>query len=211
MRNPWLDIPLSDYEAHMALPSIGQSRMLGETLASLVERYAPRSVAILGCAGGNGIERLAPMGLDRIVGVDINPEYVAATRERFGKDLRNLELYTADIESVGTLFASVDLVCAALVFEYVDVRKALSFVRRHLPPGGRCATVLQRRHERIERVSPSPYTSLRQLDSTSHWIEPEALRAEAEAAVFIHEHSSELVSAGGKRFALVVLRLRADG
>src|SRR5688500_18466072 len=25
MRNPWLDIPLRDYEGHMALPSIGQA------------------------------------------------------------------------------------------------------------------------------------------------------------------------------------------
>lgn len=194
----------------MALPSIGQSRMLGEALASWVERYAPRSVAILGCAGGNGLERLAGMKLDRIVGVDINPEYIDATRERFGKDLRNFELYTADIESAGTLFAPVDFVCAALIFEYVDAKKGLSFVKRHVAPGGRCAILLQRQYEHIERVSPSPYTSLRQLESTSHWIEPEAFRAEARGSGFAHEHSSELVAAGGKRFALEVLRLQ-DG
>jgi hypothetical protein len=26
-RNPWLDIPLGDYEAHMALPAVGQSQL----------------------------------------------------------------------------------------------------------------------------------------------------------------------------------------
>jgi hypothetical protein len=28
MRNPWLEIRLDDYEAHMSLPSIGQAQML---------------------------------------------------------------------------------------------------------------------------------------------------------------------------------------
>ena len=29
MKSPWLDIALSDYEGHMALPEIGQAAMLG--------------------------------------------------------------------------------------------------------------------------------------------------------------------------------------
>jgi hypothetical protein len=28
MRKPWLDIPLSEYEGHMALPAVGQAEML---------------------------------------------------------------------------------------------------------------------------------------------------------------------------------------
>ena len=31
MRNPWLDIPLDDYESHMSLPGVGQAQMI-ETL-----------------------------------------------------------------------------------------------------------------------------------------------------------------------------------
>lgn len=209
VRNPWLDIPLVEYEAHMALPSVGQARMLAETLESLVSEYAPRAVAILGCAGGNGFERLAPMGLERIVGVDLNPQYVAAARERFEKRLRGLELCVADIESAETLFAPVDLVYAGLVFEYVEVQRGLSFAGRHLEAGGICAAVLQMRDERLERVSPSPYASLKRLEFASRWVEPERLRAEAESAGFTLERSSGLVAGGGKRLALEVFRYGA--
>ena len=47
----WLTIPLEDYEAHMALPAVGQAQMLAEQLAILIERHAPASVAVMGCAG----------------------------------------------------------------------------------------------------------------------------------------------------------------
>jgi len=32
MRHPWLEIPITDYEAHMALPSVGQAQLLGAAL-----------------------------------------------------------------------------------------------------------------------------------------------------------------------------------
>ena len=58
MKNPWLDIPLADYEAHMALPSVGQAALLGDLFAATVEAHRPESVALIGCAGGNGFERI---------------------------------------------------------------------------------------------------------------------------------------------------------
>jgi methyltransferase family protein len=204
--NPWLEIPLSDYEAHMLLPSVGQAQMLAETLEALVKRYAPRSAAILGCAGGNGLERLAPLHLERIVGVDINPRYVATVRERFGGILPGLDLYAADLESPQQLFASVEFIYAALVFEHIELMKGLSFVRRHCAPGGLWATVLQRRDEHAEPVSASPYSSLRRLDSDFQWVPPEELRAKAGLSGFTPERSGELVAGGGKRFALEVFR-----
>jgi hypothetical protein len=77
-RNPWLAIPLADYEAHMALPEVGQAELLAEVLARAVREQAPRSVAIFGCAGGNGFDRVPSD--TRLVGVDVNPRYVAAAR-----------------------------------------------------------------------------------------------------------------------------------
>jgi hypothetical protein len=50
LSSPWLTIPLEDYEAHMALPAVGQAQMLAEQLAILIERYAPASVAVMGAA-----------------------------------------------------------------------------------------------------------------------------------------------------------------
>ena len=37
MRNPWLDIPLADYEGHMASPEVAQAQMIGAALAELLQ------------------------------------------------------------------------------------------------------------------------------------------------------------------------------
>ena len=41
MRNPWLDIPLSDYEGHMALPQVDQARVLADQLAAVLALHRP--------------------------------------------------------------------------------------------------------------------------------------------------------------------------
>ena len=41
MPNPWLDIPLADYEAHMALPATGQARLIADELEILVRAHSP--------------------------------------------------------------------------------------------------------------------------------------------------------------------------
>jgi len=38
--SPWLEIPLADYEGHMALPEIAQARMLADELESAVRVQA---------------------------------------------------------------------------------------------------------------------------------------------------------------------------
>lgn len=96
--SPWLDIPLADYEGHMALPEIAQARMLADELERAVRQHTPSSVAIIGCSGGNGFERLIGTTVERIVGIDINPTYVAAAQARFGTQLPKLALYVADIQ-----------------------------------------------------------------------------------------------------------------
>ncbi|RPI77037.1 MAG: hypothetical protein EHM45_10650 [Desulfobacteraceae bacterium] len=60
MKNPWLEIPLCDYEGHRALPQVAQARLLADVFARALGRYSPESVAVLGCAGGSGFERIDP-------------------------------------------------------------------------------------------------------------------------------------------------------
>ena len=71
MRNPWLDIPLADYEAHMASPEVAQAQMIASALAELTQAQRPQSLAVIGCAGGNGFERIHRLQTTRVVGVDI--------------------------------------------------------------------------------------------------------------------------------------------
>jgi len=69
MTNPWLQIPLSDYEAHMALPHVRQAQLLSSIFGSALDTYTPRSIALLGCDGGNGLEQLEGRDLGRVVAV----------------------------------------------------------------------------------------------------------------------------------------------
>jgi hypothetical protein len=56
--NPWLEIPLEDYEGHMALPAVAQAPYLAGVLGAWARSQGSRSVAVLGCAGGNGFDAL---------------------------------------------------------------------------------------------------------------------------------------------------------
>ncbi len=71
MRSPWLDIPLADYEGHMALPGVGQAEMLATLFAQLLATWTPVSAAVIGCAGGNGFDRVRVEITKRLVGIDI--------------------------------------------------------------------------------------------------------------------------------------------
>jgi hypothetical protein len=59
MNSPWKKIPLEDYEGHMAMPDVGQAKMLANEFEELLETYAPASAAIVGCAGAMALRRLA--------------------------------------------------------------------------------------------------------------------------------------------------------
>src|SRR5262249_60930161 len=120
MEYSWLSIPLAEYEWHMALPEIGQAEMLAGELEFAVRQYSPKSVAVIGCAGGNGLDRLVESGIERIVGIDINPAYVETVRRRFRSRIPGLELHVADIQSMLRPIAPLDLVFAALLLESVD-------------------------------------------------------------------------------------------
>jgi len=56
--NPWLKIPLNDYEKHMAHPMVGQLELLGNLTKEKLQKYKPESFAIFGICGGNGLEHI---------------------------------------------------------------------------------------------------------------------------------------------------------
>jgi SAM-dependent methyltransferase len=207
MRSPWLDIPLADYESHMALPAVGQSLLIADEFDALIRKYSPSSVAMVGCAGGNGFDRVAGTSVRRLVGMDLNPEYIQHARERYEGRIPGLELHVADIQSPESLFEPVDLIYMALVLEYVDLARAMSNLRSHCRPNGVLAVLSQLPHETMARVSPSPYTSLQLLAPGMHLISPEELQLQAEHAGFAPDHSMIIASAGGKRFRIDEFRL----
>lgn len=206
MSNPWLSIPLADYEGHMALPDVGQAKMLANEFEELLQTYAPSSVALIGCAGGNGFEEAVKAGVTRIVGLDINPSYIAQAGARYAGRMVGLELYCADIEANTPELRPVDLVYGALVFEYVDVAKALKNLRKICLPNGVLAVVLQLPKEGAASVSPSPFVRLKELGSVMRLVPPDDLREVAEGLEFSFLSRKLITLESGKQFSLQLFR-----
>lgn len=206
MGNPWLSIPLEDYEGHMALPDVGQANMLVNEFEELLKAYTPTSVALIGCAGGNGFEEATKAGVTRLVGLDINPSYIADARARYADRMAGLELYCADIEGNTPELRPVDLIYGALVFEYVDVAKALKNLREICLPNGVLATLLQLPKEGVESVSPSPYVKLKELSSIMRLVPPDDLRKAAEGLGFSFLSQKLITLGSGKQFSLQLFR-----
>lgn len=162
MSNPWLAIPLEDYEGHMGSAGVQQLSVLAELFKFALDRCRPQSVAVLGVAGGNGLEQIDCATTKRIVGIDINQEYLDRVQQRFGA-LTGLELHYCDLAARDFALAPVDLVHAALIFEHagrgVALENALSLVAR----GGALSVVLQVASEHEQGVAATSYTSMQTL------------------------------------------------
>jgi len=211
MKNPWCAIPLSDYESHMDLPTVGQAAVIADEFARVVECYGPSSVSILGCAGGNGLDRVADTTVRRLVAVDINPDYVATTLARYRQRVDGLEVVVADVQNDVQVFEPVGLIFAALLFEHVDLQPSLQFVRRHCQSDGIFAALLQLPSADVAEVTPSPYVSLRQLSTIMRLVPPAQLRQQASDAGFVHRTSKSIAATGGKSFSLEVFQLKSAG
>jgi SAM-dependent methyltransferase len=207
--NPWLEIPLADYEAHMALPQVAQAELLARTLVAAVDACSPASVAVLGCAGGNGFERFPPT-VRRVVGIDVNAAYVAAARERHARNIPGLELHVADIEHDALSIEPVDLAYAALLFEYVDAARALDHILAWIRPGGTLVAVLQMPSD-LPEVTPSPFTSLERLAPVMRLLAPQDLAALAAVRGYRLARTEIAAAGGGKRFAVQTFRFDDGG
>ena len=198
--SPWLDIPLADYEGHMALPEIAQARMVADELECAVRQHAPSSVAIIGCSGGNGFERLIGTTAERVVGIDINPTYVAAAQARFGTQLTKLALYVADIHDALPNIIPVEMIFAGLIFEYVDLRAAMHNLRRLCAHGGTLVAVLQAPSADAKAVSLSPYRSLQRLAPAMRLRYPREVKDAAVEAGLVPATTRTLTLPSGKSF-----------
>lgn len=206
MHSPWLDIPLADYEGHMALPGIGQADMLAKQFATLLAEWTPASAAVIGCAGGNGFDRINVGLTKRVVGIDINPQYIQELAYRYGATIPGLELYVRDIQEPVDRIAPVDLIYAALVLEYVEPLAVLRNLHPLCRPQGILATVLALPSERIAAIADSPYASLECLAPAMHLVSPEVLTVTAAQAGFAPVASRRITLASGRQFVAQVFR-----
>jgi len=162
MNNPWLSIPLQDYEGHMGRDNAQQLSVLSELFKRALDICVPDSVAVLGIAGGNGLEHVNHATVRRIVGVDINARYLDEVRRRFGTH-PNLELHCVDLSEGALRIPPVALVHAALVFEHTGLGGALDNALSLVAPEGRLSVVLQLPDHQQQNVTATAYASMQTL------------------------------------------------
>jgi len=184
MPHPWLKVPIADYEAHMALPSIAQSKLLAATLRRIVTGFQPRSLAILGAAGGNGLELVDPAIVRRVVALDFNPDYLEICTSRHSASFSEFQPIMHDLSQGPPTIIPVECIFAGLVLEYLRLDVFYSYVAALLVDGGIFATLLQLPSDGLPKVSPSPFTSLTGLQSAFSYVSPTQMRESLSAHGF---------------------------
>lgn len=156
MSNPWENIPLKAYENHMSLADVAQLQALNRIMRTQLAAWPKAvSVTILGIAGGNGLEHCGD-NLGIVTGIDVNQEYLAECRRRFGRALGSrLQLKHMDLTDEDARLEPADLLIADLLIEYIGVRtfcKRISEVQAEY-----VSCVIQSSGVGEEFISQSPY------------------------------------------------------
>ncbi|MBI4907491.1 MAG: hypothetical protein HY820_27950 [Acidobacteria bacterium] len=174
MNSAWQQVPLDDYEAHMGHEGTAQLTALSDLFALALEWRRPQSVAVLGVAGGNGLDRVDGSVTTRIVGIDINSAYLDAVRERFPA-MPGLELHCLDLSRECELPPPVALTHCALVFEHSGLTPGLDHAIALTAPDGAISVVLQLPSETTAAVTPTPFESIRNLAPHFRLVNPAEL------------------------------------
>lgn len=197
MANPWEEIDLADYEAHMALDSVMQLQALSEITGRQLSDYPVSTAMILGVAGGNGLEHVDPEKYEKVYGIDINAEYLGEAKRRHAQLAGVLECIRADLTREDCELPHADLVIANLLVEYVGYscfaravgkaqpRYVSAAIQVNLPGGW---------------VSESPYLHVFDgLDEVHHQVSEEGLSAAMRAIGYrqVRDEAHELPN--GKR------------
>ncbi|HVW10753.1 MAG TPA: class I SAM-dependent methyltransferase [Bryobacteraceae bacterium] len=174
-----------------------QLSALSELFRCAVATCLPQSVAVLGVAGGNGLENIEHTGVKRVVGIDINPRYLQRVEQRFG-GMAGLELHCADISRCAPGLEAVDLVHAALIFEHTGMEPALGNALSLVAPGGSFSVVLQLPASGESAVAKTSFASMQRLAPHFVFIDTGRFRGVMEDSGFVLAAEQTRTVNGGK-------------
>lgn len=185
---------------------IGQDEALRAIFARVYAAACPGRLLILGCTNGRDFAGIDATVTTRAVGIDVNPEYLAAARQLLVVAGLGLELVQGDVLTVDLEGSEFDLVHAALVFEYVDPMALLRRIEGWLAPNGVCSVVTQDPSEGTEPVSRTVYESLRRLDGRMALVPATQLEAGGRSVGLERTHIWSVSLPGGKSFSVSIFR-----
>jgi hypothetical protein len=177
--NPWLNIPLEDYERHMSHHLVGQSILLNSLTKKYLDEIKPETAVFLGIAGGNGLEHIDKNITQSVIGIDINQDYLNTAFIRYKQTIASLQLVNLDIVKNSESICKADFVWAALVLEYTGMDKVLEFCTNNIRKGGHLIVSIQSNNNK-QSVSPTGIDSIKKAGEIFSIVNPEKLLSKAE-------------------------------
>jgi ubiquinone/menaquinone biosynthesis C-methylase UbiE len=208
MKNPWLKIPAIDYESHMA--EVGQSRILGSLTRQTLRKYNPEKFLLPGCASGNGLEHVDNNVTSQVYALDINPEYLEFTVNRFQHRIPNLRTICCDLLTDKLELTDIDLAFCGLLLEYVDPHIALPKIIGTLNKQGNLVIVIQRNNS-ASFVSKTRYSSLEKLSGIVSDVLPEEIDNICRQIGMTKAFQEEIPVNDGKSFIVMDFSFRNKG
>lgn len=153
-RSAWETMPLAVYEAHMTHETVAQAQALNALMKQQLNDNPCKSCAILGIAGGNGLEHAESLPIDTIWGIDINADYLAACRTRFARMGHRLKLEQRDLTH--DPIPRAELILADLLIEYIGIPRFVECIRQAAP---RVVSCVIQYNSCSDFVSASPHTA----------------------------------------------------
>ena len=179
MTNPWEEISLDDYEKHMSLDSVRQLQALDSIMQEQFAAYPVETAAVLGIAGGNGLEHIDTDKFRTVYGIDINAYYLRAVSQRYTQLSGVLKCLRIDLISEAEKLPQAQLLIANLLIEYIGYGAFQRTVLQTAPRYVSC--VIQINTDAEQWVSESPYLrAFDRLDEVHHQMEEKALTAAME-------------------------------
>lgn len=195
--NPWLTIPLEDYERHMSHHLVGQAILLNALTKKYLEEIKPEAVIFLGIAGGNGLEHIDNRITKRVYGIDINPDYLKTAFARYKQAITFLQLLNLNIIKHPETISRVDLVWAALVLEYTGIDKVFEFSSNNLHKGGHLIVSIQSNNN-LQSVSNTGIESIKKAGEIFSIVDPEILLGKASERGYLLLGNEENILPNGK-------------
>ena len=198
MSNPWKEVRLSDYENHMALDSVQQLQALNQMMKGQLNQYDIQSAMILGIAGGNGLEHVDTEKISKVYGVDINADYLAATKERYKHLSGILECLCVDLNDETEKLRQVDLLIANLLIEYIGYK---CFQKAVQVTDAKYVSCIIQINTDDSFVSESPYLhAFDELKRVHHQMDEQNLQDSMEAIGYRLIQTFEYLLPNGKKF-----------
>jgi SAM-dependent methyltransferase len=186
----------------MATPEVGQAALLADEFKLALGTVRPQSLALIGCAGGNGLDALIGMAIGPVVCVDINSSYLDKLRSRYGGKIPKLQTICTEVETFA-FQQPLDLIFGGLIFEYTRLDEALSALSRTLRRGGKLVALVQVKSIGVATVSSSPYAgTLTEVGAAFTYIDPDTMSSLAAARGLNETGRKVRTLASGKSFTI---------